>query len=239
MMNFQWMKFSALLSLALASSVCAAKPFVNEYIGFNLPDDWNCQPSPPSWICDPSKPTEKKFALITLTAKEASAIDQIQNFKAELSKPRSHSMGSDTPILSKVLKNEVIPLNGHQWVQSLHQNGEVNQFKTIYLATVNRPIAIMITLSAEDKHWDKFAPMFAQMISSIRLRGVPTGRTKSVDQTEGFTPFGGAPAAPGALADFSEPVPAEGKGSFPMVYIVGLVLAALALGAAFLLFVKK
>ncbi|NCN41089.1 hypothetical protein GW916_07540 [bacterium] len=228
-----------LMASLLFASSSMAKIFDVEYLSFELSDDWSCEAVPPNWICEPNKASDKKFALITLTAKEAGAIDQIQNFEAELAKPRSHQMGSDTPIMSQVLKNSRANLNGFEWVQSLHIGSEIHKFKTMYLATVKKPLAIMLTLSAEEQHWDKFSPVFNQVVKSLQLKTISPKSRIGQSGSGGSGNLVGTQSNPQqALSDYGDAPPPKSQ-KLPTVYILGLVLAGLVLAAAFYLFTKK
>lgn len=228
--------FATLLCGALSSH---ARVLETEYLSVNLPDNWKCEKIPPNWICEPASRYEKKFAILTLTNKEAGALDQLEQFKAHLSKPRPHQMGSSTPVMSQVLQTVTTEINGHKWVQSTHLSSEVNNFMTIYLATVKNPLAVMITMSAEKNQWSKYRPLYEKVISSVKLKTV---KLKTVKLAGGAQSSGGTPIQVNEnQANFNsellnEEVPVD---KIPQIYWIGLGLAGLTLLSALYIFLKR
>lgn len=211
-----------------------AKTFQNEYLSFEIPDNWSCSQISPNWICEPDLASERKFALVTVTSKEAGTLDQLSNFEGHLSRPRSHQMGSSTPIMSQVMETKRRKIRGHEWVQSLHLNSEVNNFYTLYLATKKDPLAIMITMSAEKGKWNYFNSVFEDLIKSLQLKTVNMRRGSSGGS--GFEPV--APQNSGMLPQQTV-LEDQTAPRLPTIYVVGLVLAGLILLAAIYLTFKK
>jgi hypothetical protein len=222
----------------LFSSGAFGKVFQTDYLSFQLPADWNCQSISPNWLCEPMRASQKRFAIITITAKEASATDQLSSFAAHLAKPRTHQTGSNTPVMSQVLKTGKMKVAGQEWVQSVHMSSEVKDFMTMYLATVKKPLAIMVTFSAERTRWDQFKPAFDQILKTMSLKpyqrplankgdtspAALTGPQKSPLASQMTQPL---TSAPSPLAGMPKP------------YLYGLGLAGLALLAALYLFLKR
>lgn len=223
--------FCAILFCGTQSSF--ARMLETEYLSINLPDNWTCEQVSPNWICEPASRYEKKFALLTLTNKEAGALDHLEQFKAHLSKPRPHQMGSSTPVMSQVLQTVTTEIRGHKWIQSTHLSSEVNNFMTIYLATVKKPLAIMITMSAERNQWQKYRPLYEKVISSVRLKTVQIAGAQS--SNEGPSPLGSGQEGLSQQL-MNEEVPTE---KIPNIYWIGLGLAGLTLLSALYIFLKR
>ena len=225
-------------AILLASAPASAKVFQAEYISFEVPDNWVCQQAAPNWICEPTAAGEQKFAIITVTSKEAGPLDQVPQFVTHLSKPRTHQMGTAKPMTSQVVSSARVKLKGQEWAQSLHLSSEVNNFMTMYLATVQKPLAVMVTMSAEKSKWDSLAPIFDRVMHSIQLPQVQIKGGQVVAAGGGA----GVDANAGASLGENSPLEMEAAQSglkFPTIYLVGLALAGLTLLAALYLFLKK
>lgn len=231
----QRLKTFTLFAAFFVLSAGEAKTFQNEYLSFEIPDNWTCSQIAPNWVCEPSIASERKFALLTVTSKEAGALDQLSNFEAHLSKPRSHQMGTSTPVMSQVIKTERRNIQGQEWVQSLHLNSEVNNFYTLYLATKKDPLAIMITMSAEKGKWSSFNNVFENVIKSLHLKTVNMKRSGSTGS--GFDPV--APQQAGEMPQDQLALENQPTPRLPTLYLVGLAMAALILLAAIYLTFKK
>lgn len=236
-----------LLSVFLISNVGQAKTFSTEYLSFNLSDDWSCARNGANWVCEPNNALSKRLSIITVSAKHAGPTDTLDSFQSFLGKPRSHQMGSKTPVLSQVMNNARRQLANWQWVQSMHLSSEIKDFYTLYLATVKNDIAIMITITAEKKQWEKFNPVFDKLISSLQLKNFQSPNKMAANSKGTAVGNAAGPGTTGASVNaanalngtngaLSEDTPPAK--SLPKVYIFGLGLAVLILGAAAYIFLK-
>ena len=119
-----------------------AKNFKNAYISFDMIDNWTCAPSQTEWVCRSQDPKESKEAVIVLTAKEKGPTDSFDQYKSHVNSPIS-SNGRGGPLTSRVVyQAQQNRYNDQTWLDSLHQDSEVKNFFTRYLATIKEPIAI-------------------------------------------------------------------------------------------------
>jgi|FLYM01.1.fsa_nt_gi hypothetical protein len=229
MMNLKGILFFFSLVLGVQTH---AKVLNTEFLTMDLPDNWNCQEVRPNWVCEPKLASERKFAIVTITSKEAGTLDQLSNFEAHLSKARSHQLGSKNPVMSQVIKTEKINLKNVTWVQSIHLNSEVNDFMTMYLATVKQPLAIMVTFSAEKNKWNHFKPLFDQSMNSIQLKDLKSRPSSASDQ-------GISPQAPQGFANPESLPSSNSQAKIPTIYWLGLALAGMTLLAAAYILMKR
>jgi hypothetical protein len=135
------------------------KTFANSYVSFEIPGDWACSLEGSNYICKSEKPELKKYAIIVVSAKVRGEKDFQDTYKAYLEK----QINSDGPILEGTV-------NGHRWVQSVHNSSEVPGYFTHYRATVNEDLGIVISFSViADLHRD-FFPIITSFDSSLQLR---------------------------------------------------------------------
>lgn len=119
----------------------------------------------------------------------------------------------------------------------MHLNSEVNNFYTLYLATVKAPLAIMVTMSAEKDKWDQFNSVFESVMKSLRVHQVKLQAANSNSSGGGIAPMATQSPSQNLMGELdSEQLPAQ---KIPTIYLAGLLLAGLALIAALYLFLKK
>ena len=139
------------------------KTFATDYVSFEIPRDWACLLEGSNYICKSEKPDLKKYAVIIVSAKFRGEIDSLNAYKAHLEK-QINPVG---PIIEG-------PVNGHNWVQSLHRASEVRSYLTHYWATVNEDLGMVVSFSViEDLH-QEFIPIISSFASSLRLISRPS-----------------------------------------------------------------
>ena len=146
-----------------------AKNFKNAYISFDMIDNWTCAPSQTEWVCRSQDPKESKEAVIVLTAKEKGPTDSFDQYQSHVNSPIS-SNGRGGPLTSRVVyQAQQNRYNDQTWLDSLHQDSEVKNFFTRYLATIKEPIAILVTFSAHNSVYAKYSGHFMNTIKSLRV----------------------------------------------------------------------
>lgn len=151
-------------------SVAQAKVFRNSYISFQLPPNWDCHLDEMEWVCYSSFSQKAKEAIIILTAKEQGPPDTLSAYEAFLKQSRRPMLRGGRPgPPSKVKKVTRTRINGQVWIDALHLGSEVPHYYTRYLATVKNGLGILVTFSAYERYFSKYASDFMRAIRSLRV----------------------------------------------------------------------
>lgn len=151
-------------------TLAQARTFKNAYISFEMLDTWKCKLESTEWVCRPEDDKESKEAVIILTAKEKGPTDSFPIYKDHLSKPMTLNLRSGGAAQSavKIPPNELL-INDHKWLESMHENSEVQHYYTRYLATIKDKVAILVTFTAHNKYYPKYVRAFTDTIKSLRV----------------------------------------------------------------------
>lgn len=165
-----------------------SRTFKNAYISFEMQDNWSCKLEQTEWVCRAEDPVEAKEAVIILTAKEKGPTDSFPIYESHMNSPISTVTKTGAPITSTVKYKAVnVKINDQPWLDGLHQDSEVQNYFTRYLATIKDQIAILVTFSAHNKHYAKHSSNFEQTIKSLRVIA-----TKDLLSRPDLGPLGGA-----------------------------------------------
>jgi len=157
-----------LIILCLAAQA-EAKTFQNSYVSFEVPDDWNCLQEGVAWTCTPSGVIEGKEAVIVLAAKVAGPEDNLNNFQNYLAQPKKITTKVGTPMPSQVMYSRPRQLANSQWIQAQHLGSEIQEYYTLYLATVKEQLAILVSFSSERNRYKVYNPIFDKAIKSLKI----------------------------------------------------------------------
>lgn len=159
------------LFLLLIGSVDAqSRTFKNAYISFEMQDNWKCNLEQTEWVCRAEDAQEAKEAVIILTAKEKGPTDSYPIYENHMNNPINTVTKTGTPLTSLVkYKAQSQKINDQSWLDGLHQDSEVQNYFTRYLATIKDQIAILVTFSAHNSHYAKHSPNFDKTIRSLRV----------------------------------------------------------------------
>src|SRR6266404_9720349 len=119
-----------------ACSTVHAKVFKNSYVSFEVPDNWTCLQEGVAWTCTPQNAVEAKEAVIVLAAKVAGTEDNLTNFLNFLRQPKKITTKVGTPMPSQVMSAQEQKLGDQKWIRAQHLGSEVQEYYTLYLATV-------------------------------------------------------------------------------------------------------
>ena len=169
--------FSRCLVLAVACALslsAPAKTFQSSYLSFEIPESWKCKSFDTDWVCHSTLSKKQKEAMIILTAKEAGTLDTFAQYNTFLKSPRNNVTKSGKPYKSKIVHVNTVSINGQPWVDGFHKGSEIPTYYTRYLVTTCCPknpqkLAILITYSAHEKHYPKYAQQFLKSIKSLRV----------------------------------------------------------------------
>lgn len=230
-MRFKQLAFSILL--IFISSAAIAATFSNQYVSFELPDNWSCKLEGTEWICVSQLEKQAKEAIIILTAKELGPSDNLQAYKTHLSTPRTLDDGKGKSVTSQVLSVKENKINGHTWVDGMQLGSEIPSYYTRYLATTKDRLALAVTFSAHKAHYTKYSQDFLKGVQSLRVIASRDLLTPRVSPVSGANErIGGATVDPIPLGN-PIPLPAEPKAPGLMRYLLGLILILGAVGYYF------
>jgi hypothetical protein len=222
--------FSFLLALAPTTW---AVTFSNQYVSFELPNNWSCKLEGTEWLCVSQLEKQAKEAIIILTAKEVGPSDNLQTYKAHLSTPRAINDSTGKTVASQVLNVKETQINGHTWVDGMQLGSEISSYYTRYLATTKDKLALAVTFSAHKTHYTKYSQDFLKAVQSLRViasRDLLTPRASAPSGTN--ERIGGATVDPIPLSD-PIPLPAEPKSGGLLRYLLGLLFVVAAIGYYF------
>ena len=160
---------SVFLFLLLLTFNVEARTFKNAYISFEMQDNWKCVLEQTEWICQAEDPQEAKEAKIILTAKERGPADTMESYELHLNTPQIITGNAGPLTSSPKYKAQKKKINDHLWLDSLHQDSEVQNYFTRYMATVKDEIGILVTFSAHNKFYSKHSGNFNKTIQTLRV----------------------------------------------------------------------
>ncbi|MEK6627949.1 MAG: hypothetical protein AABY53_04935 [Bdellovibrionota bacterium] len=135
-----------------------------------MQDNWACKLEQTEWVCRAEDPQGAKEAVIILTAKEKGPTDSFPIYESHMNSPINTVSKTGTPMSSKVVyQANTQKINDQPWLDSLHQDSEVQNYFTRYLATIKDQIAILVTFSAQNKLYSKHSLNFDKTIRSLRV----------------------------------------------------------------------
>ena len=151
-----------------STQIASARLWNNSYVSFELPDRWSCIIKQTEWVCE-GQGESKREAVIILTAKEVGVQDSIDQYETYLNVPKSIVGPKGNPLLSRRVYTKEKKYNQHKWVDSLHENSEVPNFYTRYLATTKKNIAILVTFTSRQSLFTKYELAFKRAVQSLRV----------------------------------------------------------------------
>lgn len=165
-----------------------SRTFKNAYISFDMQDNWKCNLEQTEWVCRAEDPQEAKEAVIILTAKEKGPTDSFPIYESHMNNPINTVSKAGIPLTSSVkYKAQNQKINDQAWLDGLHQDSEVQNYFTRYLATIKDEIAILVTFSAHNKFYAKHSANFDKTIRSLRVIA-----TKDLLSRPDLGPLGGS-----------------------------------------------
>ncbi len=158
------------ICLGLFSFNAQSRTFKNAYISFEMQDNWKCNLEQTEWVCRADDPQEAKEAVIILTAKEKGPTDSFALYESHLNSPINTVTRAGTAMTSTVkYKAQNVKINDQPWLDGLHQDSEVQNYFTRYMATIKDQIAILVTFSAHNKLYAKHSGNFEKTIRTFRV----------------------------------------------------------------------
>ena len=180
-----------------AAPLAEAELFQNSYVSFEMPDKWKCKTFGTDWVCHSVHAKKQKEAMVVMTAKLAGAMDNLETYVSFLEQPRAITSKSGVEGQSKPLHSKKISVNNHLWVDGFHKNSEVPKYFTRYMATVcceggSSKLAILLALSANERHYSKYAADFLKLINSLRVQDIKKAiaRLKEMGQADSMGDIG-------------------------------------------------
>jgi len=155
----------------LLSILCFSLPsfgMQTQYLTFEEPPGWRCELSSGVYICQSSQEAERTESLILVFAAPMSEWDSLSNYENYLNQSKVVLDENDKPINSKVTFVRRRNVNGVDWIDSLQQNSELVGFWTRYVATVQKPLAILVTYVVSNQKYADLTPSFERMVASLK-----------------------------------------------------------------------
>ncbi len=192
----------------LSPATAQGEIFKNQFIQFELPENWSCHVVGTEWVCQNEKnPKIRKEAVMVFAAKVAGKLDSISKYETYLNTERNIAALDKTKLTAKSLYVRKRSIGGHKWVDSMKKNSEIPGFMTRYLATTYKGIAILFTYSVLEPRSRVYASLFSRVVDSLQPRRELSSRGDKKDK---------GPITSISVADLLEPSapkkPAE-KGS--------------------------
>jgi hypothetical protein len=158
------------ICLGLFSFNAQSRTFKNAYISFEMQDNWKCNLEQTEWVCRAEDPQEAKEAVIILTAKEKGPTVSFPLYETHLNSPINTVTRNGVAMTSTVKYKAVsVKINDQPWLDGLHQDSEVPNYFTRYMATIKDQIAILVTFSAHNKLYAKHSGNFEKTIRTLRV----------------------------------------------------------------------
>jgi hypothetical protein len=159
-----------ILIFLICSAPLAAETFQSSYMSFELPPRWTCQLEQAEWVCEDGSEGPQKSAIIILTAKERGAIDRLDIYEDELSRPRPLRDTNGNPLgrSSRVIFVRSEAIGARTWIHGRQFESEVPNYYTEYFATVDDQIAILVTFSAHSSIFDRALQQFYPSMATIQ-----------------------------------------------------------------------
>jgi hypothetical protein len=156
-----------LLLVFLVSSFVWAKQ--TSYLNYEEPPGWKCELSTQGvFFCESPKEEQREESLILIFGAPATENDTFPNYEQYLNKTKTILDESGKTVESKVTFVRRRNINGFEWIDSLQQNSEISGCWTRYLATVQKPLAILVTYVVCDKFYTELTPAFERMVASLK-----------------------------------------------------------------------
>lgn len=170
MLRIRVLPILALFSAFIIPTLSEARTFKNAYISFEMQDTWNCKLEQTEWVCRSEDPQEGKEAVIILTAKEKGPTDTFALYESHMNSSVTTTTKTGQTLVSRVVyKSQQNRYNDQPWLDGMHQDSEVKNYFTRYLATIKDQIAILVTFSAHNKYYAKYSGHFTNTIKSLRV----------------------------------------------------------------------
>lgn len=157
------------LLLIIIPCLAQAKLFRNAYVQFELPAQWDCSLEGTEWVCSSKSKSDAKESIIILTAKEVGPQDSFQAYESYLKTPKQLATAAGKATQSQIKSVKQRKINDHTWVDALHLGSEIPGYYTRYIATIKDKLAILVTLSAHQKHYTKYSNDYFKAVESLRV----------------------------------------------------------------------
>lgn len=235
MIGFRSSFIFALMLCGLISFNAESRTFKNAYISFEMQDNWKCSLEQTEWVCRSEDPQEAKEAVIILTAKEKGPTDTFPAYEGHMNNPINTVTRNGIAMQSTVkYKAQTKRINDQAWLDGLHQDSEVQNYFSRYMATIKDQIAILVTFNAHNKLYAKHSANFDKTIQSLKviapkdlLTRPDQGPLRGSGESLGFGTNGNA--MNDLIADDGSGAAAHGKkGIFGNKVLLGLGLLILA-----------
>lgn len=149
-----------------------SKPFANNFVEMNVPDDWSCAVyAGDQWTCQSMDLTKVKEALVVMSFSNMGSQDSLKvyydylNASLTMTDPSTGKKGKSVP---KTIQYKDI--SGQTWVDSQHLSYAVPNYYTRFLATAKDGRSVLISLTVDKAKYAMYMSKLYKMVESIKLR---------------------------------------------------------------------
>ena len=211
-----------------------AKVLETSYLTTQIPDNWDCQLANKQWVCRIQQKGYDSRVVVSLTGKPTSPEESMDNFLSHLSTPKTITSKTGHSFVSKVVSSKKVLVNNTEWVESIHFEGEVPNYYTHYMVTINGGITIVLRFSAHEDIFETMKPYFTSIILNTRLKKLgPIAPLKKTPQGQPLRQ-----ASPPTASESGPDLPtAQKPKNFSKLILLSLILIAVV--AIFFLYIRK
>jgi|688.fasta_scaffold70912_2 hypothetical protein len=160
------MRIKSFFILLILSSLGLGKQ--TTYLSFEEPPGWSCELAQGVYICQAPNEPDRSEALILVFGAPSTEWDSFESYEKYLGQPKTLLDESGNSISSTVTYVRRRNINGFNWVDSLQENSELPGFWSRYVATVQKPLAILVTYVVSSERYHELAPAFERMVASLK-----------------------------------------------------------------------
>ena len=150
---------------------CASmrKPEPTPIVELHTDSSWRCtHESPTTTTCRPTMPPADLEKAIIWTAKQAGPEDTMDQYRERMGRVIKQKVHF-RELISKPVSNEVVAINGQDWVDAVQINSEIRNFNTRYLATVKNGVAILVTFTARKEVFADFQKEIQPIVDQLKV----------------------------------------------------------------------
>ncbi len=161
-------KWAVTLFVTFFSVQSFAGRWANQFVEFELPQNWLCLLEGAEWVCQSQDADRKKEAIIILAAKIQGDQDTLDQYLTYLKNPKAYTTPQGKNVTSQVRYAQNKTIQNHAWVDSLHIESEIPGFYTRYVATIKDGIGILVTYSVNKNKYSDYQGQFDTLVESLK-----------------------------------------------------------------------
>lgn len=163
----------ALFAAGAAATSAALTPppgrLRTQVFAMDLPPGWSCELDDGAFFCRKETPAS---AVAIIAQKYRNDQDNLDAYAAHVAEPTERNHAGES-WRSTVLDVKRVRIGDHDWIDALHDGGEVRNWYTRYLATQTSHVGVLVTFSAAKSRFAEIERDFerARLSMVIHQRG--------------------------------------------------------------------